>query len=152
MFNEQYNGDRQTDYASALRQVTPAAVQAPSITTTALTGGATDDAYSQTLAATGTAPIIWTITSGSLPDGLALSGDTISGTPTAAGTFTFVVQAANAAGSDSRELSIVIHSAPVINLPATGDSSQMGLWIGLAMLSFAGLATCAALWRRKRIS
>lgn len=110
------------------------------------------EAYSRTLAATGTAPITWSIESGSLPAGLTLTGNTISGTPTAAGTYTFTVKASNAAGSDSQELSIVIHSAPVINLPATGDSSQMGLWIGLAMLSFAGLATCAALWRRKRIS
>lgn len=152
VFNEQYNGDQQTDYASALCQVTPATLQAPSVIITALPGGKVGEAYSRTLAATGTAPITWSIESGSLPDGLTLSGNTISGTPADAGTFTFTVKASNSAGSDSQELSIVIDSAPVINLPATGDSSQMGLWIGLAMLSFAGLATCAALWRRKRIS
>ena len=39
-----------------------------------------------------------------------------------------------------------------VDVPTTGDSSQVGLWLGLAMLSFAGLAACAALWRRKRIN
>ena len=152
VFNEQCNGDKRTDYASALCQVTPETLQAPSVIIAALPDGKVGEAYSRTLAATGSVPITWSLESGSLPAGLTLTGNTISGTPTAAGTYTFTVKASNAAGSDSQELSIVIHSAPVINLPATGDSSQMGLWIGLAMLSFAGLATCAALWRRKRIS
>lgn len=113
VFNEQYNGDKLTDYASKLIALSPASMQLPSITTTTLPGGKAGDAYSQTLAATGTAPITWSIESGSLPAGLTLSGNTISGTPTAAGTFTFTVKASNAAGSDSRELSIVIASVPV---------------------------------------
>lgn len=113
VFNEQYNGDKLTDYASELIALSPVSMQLPSITTTTLPGGKAGDAYSQTLAATGTAPITWSIESGSLPAGLALSGDTISGTPTAAGTFTFTVKAANGAGSDTKELSIVIQAAPV---------------------------------------
>ena len=249
VFNEQVNGDMLTDYASALRNISPATAQAPSITTTTLPGGKVGEAYSQTLAATGTAPIAWSIESGSLPNGLTLSGNTISGTPTTAGTFTFEVKAANGAGSDTKELSIVIQAAPVepgsppvitspttdqkitvavddtatlrvtakdaqsyqwyvdrgngsgftkisgatgasyttsavtlendgyryycaamnaygemhspiftlnvqesVEVPPTGDSSQMGLWFGLALLSFAGLAACATLWRRKRAS
>lgn len=250
VFNEQVNGDKRTDYASALSPIpAPAAEQPPVITTTTLQGGKAGAAYSQTLAATGTAPITWSIESGSLPAGLTLSGNTISGTPTTAGTFTFKVKAANGAGSDTKELSIVIQAAPVepgpppvitspttdqkitvavddtatlrvtakdvqsyqwyvdrgngsgftkisgatgtsyttsavtlendgyryycaamnaygemhspiftlnvqesVEVPPTGDSSQMGLWFGLALLSFAGLAACATLWRRKRAS
>lgn len=113
VFNEQYNGDKLTDYASELIALSPVSMQLPSITTTTLPGGKAGNAYSQTLAATGTTPITWSIESGSLPAGLTLSGDTISGTPTAAGTFTFTVKAANAAGSDTKELSIVIQAAPV---------------------------------------
>lgn len=113
VFNEQYNGDKRTDYASALCQVTPETLQAPSVIITALPGGKVGEAYSRTLAARGSVPITWSIESGSLPAGLTLSGNTISGTPTAAGTFTFTVKASNAAGSDSRELSIVIASVPV---------------------------------------
>lgn len=247
VFNEQVNGDKRTDYASGLSGVS--APEKPAITTTNLSGGKVGEAYSQTLAATGAAPITWSIESGSLPAGLTLSGNTISGTPTTAGTFTFKVKAANGAGSDTKDLSIVIQAAPVepdpgqppvitspttdqkitvavddtatlrvtaqdaqsyqwyadrgsgfkaisgatgasyttspvtlendgyryycvaanadgtarspiftLNVreveevPPTGDSSQMGLWLGLVLLSFAGLAACATLWRRNRAS
>lgn len=247
VFNEQVNGDKRTDYASGLSAVP--APEKPAITTTNLSGGKVGEAYSQTLAATGTAPITWSIASGNLPAGLTLSGDTISGTPTTAGTFTFTVKAGNSVGNDTKELSIVIQAAPVepdpgqppvitspttdqkitvavddtatlrvtakdaqsyqwyadrgsgfkaisgatgasyttspvtlendgyryycvaanadgtarspiftlnvqesVEVPPTGDSSQMGLWLGLALLSFAGLAACATLWRRKRAS
>lgn len=247
VFNEQVNGDKRTDYASGLSGVP--APEKPAITTTNLSGGKVGEAYSQTLAATGTAPITWSIESGNLPAGLTLSGNTISGTPTTAGTFTFTVKAGNSVGNDTRELSIVIQAAPVepdpgqppvitspttdqkitvavddtatlrvtakdaqsyqwyadrgsgfkaisgatgasyttspvtlendgyryycvaanadgtarspiftLNVrevegvPPTGDSSQMGLWLGLALLSFAGLAAGATLWRRKQAS
>ena len=247
VFNEQVNGDKRTDYASGLSAVP--APEKPVITTTTLSGGKVGEAYSQTLAATGAAAITWSIESGSLPAGLTLSGNTISGTPTTAGTFTFTVKAGNSVGNDTKELSIVIQAAPVepdpgqppvitspttdqkitvavddtatlrvtakdaqsyqwyadrgsgfkaisgatgasyttspvtlendgyryycvaanadgtarspiftlnvqesVEVPPTGDSSQMGLWFGLALLSFAGLAACATLWRRKRAS
>lgn len=261
VFNEQCNGDKLTDYASALSPIpAPAAEQPPVITTTTLQGGKVGEAYSQTLAATGTAPITWSTDSGSLPAGLTLSlSGIISGTPTATGTFTFTVKATNSAGDARKELTIVIQAAsvgpnpdpnpnpnpnpnynqrPVIiipttdqnvsasvgntvtmritanyaqsyqwyvdtgsgfkaipgatgaayttsqvalgnngyryycvarnaygtavspvftlnvleymGIPATGDSAQAGLWIGFAMVSFAGLAAYAALWRRKR--
>lgn len=260
VFNEQCNGDYKTDYASELKNISLAPAQAPSITTTSLSDGKVGEAYSQTLAATGTTPITWALGSGSsLPAGLTLSDGTISGTPTTAGTFTFTVKATNSAGDDTKGLTIVIQAAsvgpnpdpnpnpnpnpnynqrPVIiipttdqnvsasvgntvtmritanyaqsyqwyvdtgsgfkaipgatgaayttsqvalgnngyryycvarnaygtavspvftlnvleymGIPATGDSPQAGLWIGFAMVSFAGLAACAALWRRKR--
>ena len=257
VFNEQYNGDKLTDYASPLQSISPASAQAPSITTTSLSDGKVGEAYSQALAATGTTPITWALGSGSsLPAGLTLSlSGIISGTPTATGTFTFTVKAANSAGDATKELTIVIQAAsvgpnpnpnpnpnynqrPVIiipttdqnvsasvgntvtmritanyaqsyqwyvdtgsgfnaipgatgaayttsqvalgnngyryycvarnaygtavspvftlnvleymGIPATGDSPQAGLWIGFAMVSFAGLAAYAALWRRKR--
>ena len=48
----------------------------------------------------GESPITWTLTSGTLPPGLALNGsatnlDTYSGTPTTAGTYSFVVEASD---------------------------------------------------------
>ncbi|MEA4993037.1 MAG: S-layer homology domain-containing protein [Oscillibacter sp.] len=87
---------------------------APSITTTSLPGGTVSTAYSQTLAATGTAPITWSIDSGILPGGLSLNGITgeVSGTPTTAGTFSFTVKAANSAGSQTKVLSITINLPP----------------------------------------
>ena len=85
---------------------------APSITTSSLPDGKVDEAYSQTLTATGTAPITWSI-DGGLPAGLSLNADTgeISGTPTADGTAKFTVKATNSAGSNTKELSITIAKA-----------------------------------------
>ena len=83
----------------------------PAITTVALPDGKVGDAYSQTLAATGTNPITWSIEAGTLPDGLTLVGDTIKGTPSKAGDFKFTVKATNSGGSDTKELTIKIADA-----------------------------------------
>jgi len=72
-------------------------------------------AYSAQLAATGTAPITWTLQSGSLPTGLTLSSaGLISGTPTVANTFSFTVKATNSAGSATRALGIIVETVPTI--------------------------------------
>ncbi len=58
--------------------------------------GTVGTAYSQTLASAsgGTAPYTYTIASGALPTGISLASDgTLSGTPTAGGTFNFTVTA-----------------------------------------------------------
>ena len=83
----------------------------PAITTVTLPDGKVGDAYSQTLAATGTNPITWGIETGALPDGLTLVGDTIKGTPSKAGDFKFTVKATNGGGSDTKELTIKIADA-----------------------------------------
>ena len=92
----------------------------PTITTTSLPNGTAEAAYSTTLLAEGTAPITWSVTSGSLPEGLSLDASTgvISGTPTAEGGSTFTVEAANDYGSDSREFTLSIDKPVVI--PVTG--------------------------------
>jgi sugar lactone lactonase YvrE len=72
-------------------------VNAPTVTVspTTLPGGTYNAAYSQTLAASGgTSPYSFSVSSGSLPNGLTLSSaGVVSGTPTAAGTFTFAATA-----------------------------------------------------------
>ena len=83
----------------------------PAITTVTLPDGKVGDAYSQTLAATGTNPITWGIEAGTLPDGLTLVGDTIKGTPSKAGDFKFTVKATNGGGSDTKELTIKVADA-----------------------------------------
>ena len=83
----------------------------PTITTVALPDGKVGDAYNQTLAATGTNPITWSIEAGTLPDGLTLVGDTIKGTPSKAGDFKFTVKATNGGGSDTKELTIKVADA-----------------------------------------
>jgi formylglycine-generating enzyme required for sulfatase activity len=81
----------------------------PTITTEKLLNWIAGTAYSQTLAAVSTTPVTWSLDSGTLPTGLSLAGTgIITGTPTAAGTFTFTVKATNAEGSDTKSLSIKI--------------------------------------------
>ena len=50
------------------------------------------------------------MTSGTLPAGLSLGSSTgiLSGTPTAAGVFTFTISATNAGGSNSKQLSLTV--------------------------------------------
>lgn len=87
-----------------------AAPVAPVITTTALPNGRVGQAYSQAVQATGTPSPTAAITSGALPDGLALAASTrlISGSPTTPVAATFDVTATNSAGSDVKTLSIVV--------------------------------------------
>lgn len=71
-----------------------------SITTSSLPGGKVDTTYAQTLTATGgTPPYTWSVPSSTLPVGLSLTGNTISGTPTSGGTFNFAVQVTDSAGN-----------------------------------------------------
>ena len=101
------------------------------ITTDRLPDGKVGEAYSQTLTADGTEPVAWSISSGNLPDGLKLDGNTgeISGTPTADGTAKFTVKATNSAGSNTKELSITITKAPAaeytVRFNANGGGGTM---------------------------
>ncbi|MCL1875979.1 MAG: putative Ig domain-containing protein [Synergistaceae bacterium] len=104
----------------------------PTITTTSLPGGVVGTTYNQALSASGTTPITWSVSAGSLPVGLSLNGTTgvISGLPSMAGTFNFTVKAANTAGSDAKNLSIVISPKPVA--PVITTSSLPGGVVGKA--------------------
>ncbi|HEY0977471.1 MAG TPA: putative Ig domain-containing protein, partial [Flavobacteriales bacterium] len=88
---------------------TPYVCPTLTVNTTTLPGGSAGTAYSESLSQTGClgAPT-YAITAGALPPGLTLSSSgTISGTPTATGTFNFTVTVGDASGcSGSRALSI----------------------------------------------
>jgi hypothetical protein len=75
--------------------------------------------YSQTITASGgTAPITFTVTSGTLPPGLALSSSgVVSGTPTAAGSFSFTVRATDANGCFAVISYTVLIASAVPTLP-----------------------------------
>ena len=98
----------------------------PSITTTSLADGAENTAYTATLAAYGE-PTSWTWSAaagGNTPPGLTLNNDgTITGTPTAAGTYSFTVTATNSGGSDSKSLSITIGAAALSITTQPGSQS-----------------------------
>ena len=87
-------------------------LSAPSITTYMLIEGTAEVSYGASVKASGARPMIWALVGGDLPDGLSFSDEgKISGTPSTAGTYTFTVQAQNAAGIDSRELTLKIAEA-----------------------------------------
>lgn len=64
---------------------------APEITTASLPDATVGEPYQATLHTADNRNGTWTIDSGTLPDGLALYGDTITGTPTTAGTSTITI-------------------------------------------------------------
>jgi hypothetical protein len=81
----------------------------PTITTTSIAPGRLGFPYTVSLSASGTTPITWEVTAGSLPDGVSLGTDgTFSGTPTTAETQVFTVTATNSEGTDTQELSLTI--------------------------------------------
>ena len=83
-------GTYSTSQTYALSVAAPGMTLAPSTLPDARYG----TTYSQTLVAEGgTAPYIFTISAGALPDGLALDAGVISGSPTAPGKFDFTVNA-----------------------------------------------------------
>ena len=87
----------------------------PMITSAAPTNGTQGAAYNHTYTATGTAPITFSLTSGSLPTGLTLTAGVLSGTPTALGTFTGTVTATNGVMPDATQnFSITISLSPTI--------------------------------------
>ena len=103
------------------------------IATTSLPNGSVSSAYSATLAANGgTTPYTWSIASGSLPPGVGLntSNGTITGTPTAIGTFTFtarVVDASTPAQSITKEFVITLTNAPPATLSIWPTNAAPGV-------------------------
>ncbi|GEM_PF-3878918 len=85
------------------------------ITTTSLSDGTVGSAYSATVSATGgTTPYSWSISAGSLPNGLSLAAATgiISGTPTVANTFSFTVKVTDSvAATATKALTLKINPA-----------------------------------------
>lgn len=123
--------------------------EAPAITTTTLADGVVGTAYSQSVVATGTGPITFSVSSGDLPAGLGLNSATgeISGNPTAAGTFAFNVTASSAAGSAVQSFSVIVREVPAIttaSLPGGTDGAAYSASVaasGTAPITFSDGAT-----------
>lgn len=89
-------------------------------TASPLPPGTVGTSYSQALSATGgTSPYTWSVTSGSLPGGLALSdAGVLSGTPAAEGTFNFAVQVRDTVSATASKTFSLAVSRPVSSAPA----------------------------------
>ncbi|HUA79618.1 MAG TPA: putative Ig domain-containing protein [Dyella sp.] len=96
---------------------------APVITTTTLSSGTVGTAYAATINVTGGVPsYTYQITSGALPAGLQLNSSTgsLSGTPTAGGTFPLTVQVTDANGkTGTQTYSLVINAATITVSPGS---------------------------------
>jgi len=98
-----------------------------SISTSSLSNGTVGTSYVKTLAATGgSGSYIWTLTDGSLPDGVSLSSaGTISGTPTSSATYSFTVMATDSNSlNTSKTLSLYIASAATTTSSTTSSTSS----------------------------
>jgi Putative Ig domain/IPT/TIG domain len=96
-------------------------IPGPSMTFAAPPKGWTHTVYLYTLTASGgTAPLAWTVISGSLPAGVILSSDgNLTGTPTATGTFSFTVKVTDANGqSATQATSLTIATGVTTTFPA----------------------------------
>ncbi len=100
--------------ASATITLSPGTITNLTISTASLAGATRGSAYNATLAANGgTAPYKWNVTSGNLPGGISIDNSgTISGVPSATGTFNFALAVADASGKiATSNLSIAVASA-----------------------------------------
>ncbi len=99
---------------TASRSFTASTVARLSIATSSLPNGTVGSTYTATAGATGgTAPYTFSVASGQLPKGLTLNtSGTLSGTPAAAGTSSFTIQARDAVGGTaSRAYSVSVATA-----------------------------------------
>jgi hypothetical protein len=108
----------------------------PTITSSNAFSGTVGVAFSNTITATGSAPIAFSGTG--LPNGLSVATNgVISGTPTAAGTFTnAVLTATNAAGTNNQAATFTIaKGTPVINLAPTASAITAGAALSSSTLT-----------------
>jgi hypothetical protein len=103
----------------------------PSITTTTFASGTVGTAYTQTVSTSGgTAPLVFSVSAGTLPAGLSLNTSTgvVSGTPTAAGSSTFTILVTdNVALTASQAYTVVINAALVPVSIVTGATLPSGI-------------------------
>jgi len=127
----------------------------PTIDDIAMPDAMVGQTYATQLMAQGGGQIVWSVTSGTLPDGLSLSETgAITGTPAKDGTSTFTVKAANVTGSDEKTFAITV--VPVakpqltvgsVTIPAQteGDAQPAPVSVSISNVGKAD-ATLQQLW------
>ena len=107
----------------------PGGGAAPAITSPAfLVAGTVDTVYpTTTFTASGSTPITWSVTAGTLPTGMSFSSaGVLSGTPTATASASITFTATNALGADSRTLTLTVNAAGAA--PALVASPTISVW------------------------
>src|SRR5262249_45147424 len=99
------------------------------VTPSTLPGGTRGTNYSQSLDATGgTPPYTFSVVEGALPDGLTLSGNSITGDPTNGGSFTFTIMASDSNHDVGchQSYTVVIAGASVTQMVTNTNDSGSG--------------------------
>jgi len=96
-----------------------------------LSVGLVGSQYTEGLSASGgTAPYTWSVESGTLPPGLTLSAGIISGTPTSAGTYTFIVRVEDSGSPPNvgrHNYSITIYESGTLLITTPSDGMDDGM-------------------------
>ncbi len=103
------------------------------IVDTSLPSGLAGTPYSSSLLAIGgTTPYTWSVTAGTLPTGLTLSGEVLSGTPTVVGPSNFTLQVTDAKGMTATQaFTLPVNAALPAAAPGISDSSRN--WSGYVL-------------------
>src|SRR6185369_14476885 len=111
------------------------------IETSSLTDALIGTSYSQQLRAdAGTPPYAWSLTSGAMPDGITLdSAGSLSGTPTAVGSFGFTLRVVDAArASAERQFQITTAAGLIITTAPVLAPATVGLQYGQSLDAAGG--------------
>jgi Putative Ig domain len=149
IFVDNHNNIAETNESNNFVSTPIVVCPAPSVTTSGLPNGTKGQAYNQPLSALGgigsngtcgSPSFSWTMTGGILPPGLTVGANgTISGTPTASGTYTFTVQATDQTGHSAfKSLSITINQATLAFLNTDIVMAGVG---GMRAIGFTSSAT-----------
>ena len=135
--------------ATVTLTITVAAAPPVTVTTALLADATLNAGYSASVAATGGAgALTYSLASGALPAGLALSpSGAISGTPTVVGSFTFTVAAADTFGdSGSKALTLDVNYPQLTVTPATLPDAYVGSAYAGATLHATGGSSTGYAW------
>ncbi|MBX3566405.1 MAG: putative Ig domain-containing protein, partial [Sphingomonas sp.] len=130
-------------------------IAAPAVTLSpaagALPGATAGAAYSQTLTASGgVAPYTYSLSAGTLPNGVTIVGDKLVGTPTAVGTFNFDIAATDSASAGTggpytvpNSYSITVAAPTIAVAPTTLPTIQVGVPYSATITASGGNAAYA---------
>lgn len=122
-------------------QITVASPSSPPIVTSpsSLSALQASEFRHQLMAIGGAAPYSWTVASGSLPPGLAISSGSLIGTPPTAGNFTFTVQATDSRSRTGQKAITITVSPPVLAIKTVAFANGMrGLSYSQALTAVGG--------------
>ena len=81
-------------------------------------------------------PDVTVLDAAKLPTGMTFADGVLSGTPTVAGTYTFILQATNGVNPDlTLTVTVIVAAPPVVDPPATGSLGSLGS-LGSSFFSF----------------